>query len=108
MKIIKYTYPILFVFLLSCEDNSQLYLILREENKEVFDKNNELIKSIDEKNKLIEMKLDSLEIKQEEKLKLIDEKISSSKEVSTDEMNEFMKDDYEVTFIEGDSTAIVK
>lgn len=80
MKIIKYTYPILFVFLLSCEDNSQLYLILREENKEVFDKNNELIKSIDEKNKLIEMKLDSLEIKQQEKLKLIDEKISSSKE----------------------------
>ena len=28
-----------------------------------------------------------------------------SKEVSTEEMNEFMKDDYEVTFIEGDSTA---
>lgn len=31
-----------------------------------------------------------------------------SKQVSTDEMTEFMKDDYEVTFIKGDSTAIVK
>lgn len=57
----KYLIPIfLTIMLFSCgNDDSELYLILRDENKELFDKNNELLISIEEINQLIEMKMDS-------------------------------------------------
>ena len=74
MKLIPYISLILV--LLSCgNEDSELYLILRDENKELFDKNNELVKSIDEKNQLIQMKIDSMETKQLEIIKSFDEKI---------------------------------
>lgn len=66
----------MILVLLSCgNEDSELYLILRDENKELFDKNNELVKSIDEKNQLIQMKIDSMETKQLEIIKSFDEKI---------------------------------
>ena len=67
----------LTTILLSCgNDNSELYLILRDENKDLFDKNNELVKSIEGKNQQIEMKMDSIEQKQENKLLFIEKEIN--------------------------------
>lgn len=69
------------IILLSCgNDNSELYLILRDENKELFEKNNELVKSIEEMKTRIDMKIDSMEQNQENKLLLIDKEISRKQE----------------------------
>lgn len=75
----KYLIPLFCtIILLSCgNDNSELYLILRDENKELFDKNNELIKSIEEKNQLIEIRIDSLDSVIE---KYINEKLQKEKD----------------------------
>ena len=91
----KYLIPIfLTIILFSCgNDNSELYLILRDENKELFDKNNELVKSIQEKNQMIEMKMDSIEQNQENKLLIIDKEINRKQE----DLN-ILNGDYEVKF----------
>ena len=66
----------LTTILLSCgNDNSELYLILRDENKDLFDKNNELVKSIEGKNQQIEMKIDSIETRQLDDTKTLNDKI---------------------------------
>ena len=88
------------IILLSCgNDNSELYLILRDENKELFDKNNELVKSIEEKNELVDLKMDSIERKQENKLLSIDKEISR-KQKEQSEIDYINSEEYEVT-IEG-------
>ena len=78
----KYLIPLfLSTILLSCgNDNSELYLILRDENKELFEKNNELVKSIEEKNQLIKIYIDSMETRQLEIVKSLDEKIMKIQE----------------------------
>ena len=85
------------IIFLSCgNDNSELYLILRDENKELFDKNNELLKSIEEKNQLIEMKMDSIEQNQNNKLLSID------KEISRKQKGDNTSETKEVYVVEGD------
>ncbi len=70
------TYISLILVLLSCgNDNSELYIILRDENKDLFDKNNELVKSIEGKNQQIEMKIDSIETRQLDDTKTLNDKI---------------------------------
>ena len=70
----------LTITFVSCgNDNSELYLILRDENKELFNQNNELVKSIEEKNQLIDMKIDSIESKQKEDNKTLNAKINKIK-----------------------------
>ena len=87
------------IILLSCgNDNSELYLILRDENKELFDKNNELVKSIEEMKTRIDMKMDSIEQNQKNKLLSVDKEISRKQE-DVDIIN----GDYEVT-VEGGAT----
>ena len=90
----------LTTILLSCgNDNSELYLILRDENKDLFDKNNELVKSIEGKNQQIEMKIDSIETRQIDFIRNLDDKIMK-KQKRQEEIDYMNSEEYEVE-IEG-------
>ena len=55
---------LIFLSLISCQENkdvSQLYLILREENKDRFEDNNQLLDSLTSKMDLIDKKIKSIE-----------------------------------------------
>ena len=94
------TYISLILVLLSCgNDNSELYIILRDENKDLFDKNNELVKSIEGKNKQIEMKMDSIETRQIDFIRNLDDKIMK-KQKRQEEIDYMNSEEYEVE-IEG-------
>ena len=90
----------LTTILLSCgNDNSELYIILRDENKDLFDKNNELVKSIEGKNQQIEMKIDSIETRQIDFIRNLDDKIMK-KQKRQEEIDYMNSEEYEVE-IEG-------
>jgi len=94
------TYISLILVLLSCgNDNSELYIILRDENKDLFDKNNELVKSIEGKNQQIEMKIDSIETRQIDFIRNLDDKIMK-KQKRQEEIDYMNSEEYEVE-IEG-------
>jgi hypothetical protein len=99
----KYLIPLfLIIILLSCgNDNSELYLILRDENKELFDKNNELVQSIEKMKTRIEMKIDSMETRQMEFIRNLDDKIMK-KQKQQEEIDNMNSEEYTVT-IEGGS-----
>ena len=92
----------MIIILLSCgNDNSELYLILRDENKELFDKNNELVQSIEKMKTRIEMKIDSMETRQMEFIRNLDDKIMK-KQKQQEEIDNMNSEEYTVT-IEGGS-----
>lgn len=99
----KYLIPLfLIIILLSCgNDNSELYLILRDENKELFDKNNELVQSIEKMKTRIEMKIDSMETRQMEFIRNLDDKIMK-KQKQQEEIDYINSEEY-VVEIEGGS-----
>lgn len=98
----KYLIPLfLIIILLSCgNDNSELYLILRDENKELFDKNNELVQSIEKMKTRIEMKIDSMETRQMEFIRNLDDKIMK-KQKQQEEIDKIDSKDYEITIESG-------
>lgn len=91
----------MIIILLSCgNDNSELYLILRDENKELFDKNNELVQSIEKMKTRIEMKIDSMETRQMEFIRNLDDKIMK-KQKQQEEIDKIDSKDYEITIESG-------
>jgi hypothetical protein len=98
----KYLIPLfLIIILLSCgNDNSELYLILRDENKELFDKNNELVQSIEKMKTRIEMKIDSMETRQMEFIRNLDDKIMK-KQKQQEEIDNMNSEEYTVTIYGG-------